>query len=373
MTHAGASKVPSGGNGLVAAILAGGSGTRFWPLSTEERPKQFLRLIGERTMLQHTFDRLRGLVPPERVLVVTSARFSERVRSELPEIPKENVIGEPLPRDTAAAVVLAAVAAKARFGERHPMIVLPADHMIRPIDRFQQAVRSAVQGALESGSLYTFGITPAYPATGYGYLECGDPLGSIDGVEHFRLLRFKEKPDQETAEEYLRRGGFFWNSGMFAWGIAPFLEAIARHLPEHARALFPLEECDASPAWERRLKEAFIALPKVSIDYGLMEKAEDVRMVKASFEWSDVGGWVALGAFLPTDPYGNAVQGEFHAIDAQNNLVYCDTKEETVALIGVRDLVVVRAGMRTLIVHRDRVEEVKRLVEQMRSGKAQGL
>ena len=324
-------------------------------------------------MLQHTFDRLRGLVPPERVLVITSARFCERVRSELPEVPRENVIGEPMARDTAAAVVLAAVVTKARFGAESAMIVLPADHMIRPVDRFQQAVRSAVQGAVASRSLYTFGVTPAYPATGYGYLECGEALGAIGGVEHFRLLRFKEKPDQKTAEEYLQRGGFFWNSGMFAWGVEPFLEAIERHLPEHARALFPLEKCDGSPAWERRLKEAFIALPKVSIDYGLMEKAEDVRMVKASFEWSDVGGWGALSAFLPTDPYGNAVQGEFHAIDAENNLVYCDSKDETVALIGVRDLIVVRAGTRTLVVHRDRVEEVKRLVEQMRSAQAQGM
>lgn len=324
-------------------------------------------------MLQHTFDRLRGLVPPERVLVVTSSRFCDRVGSELPEIPRENVIGEPMPRDTAAAVVLAAVVAKARFGAGSPMIVLPADHMIRPVDRFQQAVRSAVQGAVASRSLYTFGVTPAYPATGYGYLECGEALGTIDGVEHFRLLRFKEKPDLQTAEEYLRRGGFFWNSGMFAWGVEPFLEAIERHLPDHARALFPLEEYVGTPAWERQLKEAFIALPKVSIDYGLMEKAEDVRMVKASFEWSDVGGWGALGAFLPTDPHGNAVQGKFHALDAENNLVYCDAKDETVALVGVRDLVVVRAGKRTLIVHRDRVEEVKRLVEQMRSTQAQGM
>lgn len=358
---------------LVAAILAGGSGTRFWPLSTEERPKQFLRLIGERTMLQHTFDRLKGLVPADRVLVLTNARFAERVRTELPEIPPEHVIGEPLPRDTAAAVALAGVLAAERFGTEHAMIVLPADHMIQPVDRFQQAVRSAARGALQSGALYTFGISPAYPATGYGYLECGEALEPIDGVEHFRLLRFKEKPDSETAEEYLRRGGFFWNSGMFAWGVATLLEAIDRHLPEHARALRPLAGYDGSPVWERRLKEAFIALPKLSIDYGLMEKAENVRMVKAPFEWSDVGGWGALGAFLPTDIHGNAVQGEFHGIDAANNLVYCDSEEETVALIGVHDLVVVRAGTRTLIVHRDKVEEVKSLVEQMRSAQVQGL
>lgn len=358
---------------LVAAILAGGSGTRFWPLSTEERPKQFLQLIGDRTMLQQTFDRLRGLVPADRVLVLTGARFVERVRQELPELPPEHVIGEPLPRDTAAAVALAGVLAKARFGPEHAMVVLPADHMIRPVDRFQQAVRSAAQGALESGALYTFGIAPAYPATGYGYLECGEPLDRLDGIEHFRLLRFKEKPDLKTAEAYLRRGGFFWNSGMFAWGVETLLEAIARHLPEHANALQPLAGYDASPAWERRLKEAFLALPKLSIDYGLMEKAEDVRMVKAPFEWSDVGGWGALGAFLPTDRHGNAVQGEFHGIDAANNLVYCDSEEETVALIGVHDLVVVRAGSRTLIVHRDKVEDVKKLVEQMRSAQVQGL
>ena len=353
---------------LSATILAGGSGTRFWPLSTSDRPKQFITLFGNRTMLQHTFDRLHGLVPPERVLVLTNERFIPTVREQLPELPAQNVIGEPLPRDTSAAVTLGAVIAQARWGD-HVMLVLPADHAIEPTEAFQEAMRSAARGAWESGALYTFGIPPTHPETGYGYLETGERLeGGTDDAPHFRLVRFKEKPDLQTAREYLARGGFYWNSGMFAWRCASILSEVARHLPRHAERLLPLGNYDGSEESRARLTAALEPLPRVSIDFGVMEKAAEVRMVRAPFQWSDVGGWAALAAYLEKDEAGNYVQGTVHGLAAKDNLVYCDSEDETVALVGVEGLVVVRAGRRTLVVHRDRLEDVKRLVESMPTG-----
>lgn len=359
---------PAAASFLSATILAGGSGTRFWPLSTPERPKQFLKLFGDRTMLQHTFDRLQGLVPPERILVLTNQRFVPTVREQLPELPRENVIGEPLPRDTAAAVALSAVVGRARWGE-HVMLVLPADHAISPADAFQRAMRSAAEGAWRSGALYTFGVTPTYPATGYGYLEVGERLPDGDeSAPHFRLRRFKEKPDAKTAAQYLARGGFYWNSGMFAWRVSAVIAELSRHLPEHVARLEPLGALAAEPAAADRLRAALEPLPKISVDYGIMEKAADVRMVRAPFHWSDVGGWAALADFMEKDDEGNFVQGTVYGLEAKDNLVYCDSDDETVALVGVRDLVVVRAGRRTLVVHRDRLEDVKRLVESMPTG-----
>ena len=243
----------------VAVIIAGGSGTRFWPLSTPRRPKQFLRLFGERTMLQHTFDRLRCLVPAERVLVLTAERFVPLVLEQLPQLPTANVIGEPTGRDTAAAVALAATICRTRFGNP-TMVVLPADHMIEPVEAFEEAVAAAAEAARAEEALYTFGVPPTYPATGYGYLEAGQRLtGEMDGtaVERYQVLRFREKPTYSVAKEYVASGRYYWNSGMFVWTVDAIMREIKRHLPEHARLLFPLGEEWGSPTWNRRLRDAF--------------------------------------------------------------------------------------------------------------------
>src|SRR5690606_508928 len=216
------------GTQLVAVVIAGGSGTRFWPLSTAQRPKQFLALFGERTLLQATVDRLRGLVPPERTLVVTAARFGSTVQGQLPHIPGRNIIGEPEGRDTAAAIALAAVISRRRFGDA-VMVVLPADHVVEPVYEFHGAVLSAAAGARGTGRLYTFGIPPAYPATAYGYLQAGEPVpqpataGNGRPLRHYRVERFREKPPREVAEVYVRAGNHFWNSGMFVGSVETWL------------------------------------------------------------------------------------------------------------------------------------------------------
>lgn len=347
---------------LVVVIMAGGAGTRFWPASTEARPKQFLPFFGDRSLFQQAYDRVVDLVGDERVLVLTQERFRGLVREQLPGLPDENIIGEPLRRDTAAAVALAAVVAEARFGDP-VMAVLTSDHLIEPKDAFQRTLLSAARGAASGEALYTFGIEPTHPATGYGYLEMGERLGDDEGVPHFELERFVEKPDAETARGYLETGRFFWNSGMFVWRTSAILGELDRQLPRHTELLRPAMAHDKRPSFTAALKEAFEPLEKKSIDFGVMEGAERVRCVRGTFSWSDVGGFVAVGEHLPRDEGGNAHRGRVLALDARDNVVFSEDASETVALIGVSDLVVVRSGKRTLIVPKARAEEIKKLVE----------
>lgn len=349
---------------LVVVILAGGAGTRFWPLSTEQRPKQFLDLFGGRTLLQRSLDRVRGMVPLERIFVLTNEVFLPQVRKQLPELPEQNLVGEPARRDTAAAVALSVLLCKRLFGD--PVILtLTADHLIEPVELFQKAALSAIDAAAEGG-LYTFGIRPSYPATSYGYLELGRKLNDDDGIEHYEVLRFKEKPDLETAKGYIREGRYLWNSGMFVWRTETILEELRRYLPRHLDHIEAALHHLGTPRWRQALKDAFEPLEAISIDYGVMEKASGVRCVVAPFRWSDVGGWVALQEFLPRDAAGNAYRGRIEALGAEGNIVFCDDPDEVVALVGVKDLVVVRAGKTTLVVPKDRAEEVKRLVQRLK-------
>lgn len=349
---------------LVAILMAGGAGTRFWPVSTEQRPKQFLNLFGGRTLLQESLDRLKGLVPPERVLVLTSRDFVPLVQEQLPEIPAEQVIGEPMRRDTAAAVALAALAAERLFGPC-TTAVLTTDHRISPVSRFQEVLCSAGAAAEESPALYTFGIVPTFPSTGYGYLHRGEQLSRPDAIPHYQLQEFREKPDSARARQFLESGEYFWNSGMFVWRTRTILEEMHRLLPEHVRQLKAAVEQWGTPAFEPALAAAFELLPRISIDFGVMERARDVRMVAADFDWSDVGGWLAVEPFLEQDAAENCFRGRLTAFEASRNTVFCEDPAESVALVGVRDLVVIRAGHRTLVAPRSRLEEVKRMVERL--------
>ncbi len=349
---------------LVVVIMAGGVGTRFWPLSTEECPKQFLKLFGDRSLLQRSVDRVKGLVPPGRIMILTNAAFIPIVTEQLHDIPRENIIGEPMRRDTAAAVALAAALIKKRYG--NPVIItITADHMISPVDLFQAAVRSAAQMAEEGKVLYTFGIKPTYPATGYGYLERGEHIAVHEGFQHFELKRFVEKPDLETAREYCNSGNYYWNSGMFVWTADAIMEQIEAHLPQHAELLGKAVDFDRTTEWDRALKDGFEPLKAISIDFGVMEKAPKVRCVEAAFNWSDIGGWLALRDYLKEDKAGNYIQGNTVILDASNNLIYCENIGETVMMVGVNDLVVVRAGDKTLITHKDRTEDIKKLVKEL--------
>lgn len=349
---------------LFVVLMAGGSGTRLWPLSTSDRPKQLLALTGARSLLQQTMDRALLLAPPERVLVLTSARYLSAVREQLPELPPAQVVAEPVPRDTAGAVALAAAVGRA-VCPGAVMVVLPADHLITATEPFLEAVRSAARGAATSQALYTFGIEPTHAATGYGYLEQGAAVQVPGETGHFQLARFREKPDLATAESFLASGRFLWNSGVFVWRTEVIWKELERRLPEHVARLGPLSERFGRPDFVEALAEAFAPLAKISIDFAVMEKAAEVRMVRAGFDWCDVGGWPALGAYLPRDAAGNAHRGNLEALDARDNLVFCEDPSELVALVGVEGLVVVRSGARTLVVPGSRAQEIKALVDRL--------
>lgn len=347
---------------LVSLIMAGGAGTRFWPLSTQDAPKQFLRLLEDKSLLRMSLERILGLVDPEKVLVLTNKTYVERVRKELPEVPPENILGEPLRRDTAAAVCLGALICREKFG--NPVIaVLTSDHLIRPVEAFQKTLLSAVREAAKTGALYTFGIIPTYPATGYGYLELGEKTKEEDGIEHFRVVRFTEKPNEEKAREFLSSGRFLWNSGMFVWTTDAILREIELHLPSHLELLSKTMKSFATTKWLDELQEAFARIKPVSIDYGVMEKASRVMCAVGRFQWSDVGGWAALRDFLPKDKAGNAKRGKVVCEESKGNLVFCEDPEEVVALVGVEHIVVVRAGRRTLVCSLEKSEAVKKLVQ----------
>lgn len=297
-------------------------------------------------------------------MVLTNEAFVGAVREQLPEIPQENIIGEPMRRDTAAAVTLAAVLCRNRFGNP-VMAILTADHMIEPVSVFQETLLSAVRGARREKGLYTFGITPTYPATGYGYLERGEKTAEDNGIEHFQLLRFKEKPDRPTARSYLESGRFYWNSGMFVWETEVILGALREHLPDHVERVTEACEHDGTGGWATALHRAFEPLPRVSVDFGVMEKAESVYCVASRFSWDDVGGWLSLRKYLENDKTGNCCYGKIVTLDSANNITFCEDPRDVVALVGVEDLVVVRSKNATLVVHKDRTEEIKRLVEEM--------
>jgi len=354
-------------NNLVVCIMAGGSGTRFWPMSRTERPKQFLNLTGDRTMLQVTFDRLQGLVPAERVLVLTNGRFADLAREQLPELPRDNVIGEPMPRDTSGAVALAAALCQERF-PGCVMAVLAADHTIEPAEVFRRNLATAAELAAEQGGLYTFGIPPRTPSTGYGYLEMGEVIAQRNGATCHQLKGFREKPDLATAETFVKHGGYLWNSGMFVWKVDDIQRELAAQLPAHHAAMIPAAKAWGSEGFEAALLAAFEPLPKISIDFGVMEKAQDVRCLVAQFDWNDVGGWVALEEVLPQDAQGNWTQGKLLALDSAQNIAVSEDPNHQIVLLGVDDLIVVTTPNATLVCRKSEAERIKQVVEAL-SGK----
>jgi mannose-1-phosphate guanylyltransferase len=349
---------------LVGIIMAGGMGTRFWPVSTREKPKQFLTLFDNRSLLQKSYDRLAGMIRNERIMVLTNEAFVDLVRKQLPLIPPENVIGEPMRRDTAAAVCLAALIVRKHY-QNSVIVTLAADHLIEPADQFQKTLLSAARMARETGALYTCGMKPTYAATEYGYLEAGKREAVDDGIEHFAVMSFKEKPDQDTAAIYFDSGRYFWNSGMFIWTTDSLLRECKNHLPRHVKFLSEALEKEDTPGWKDALKVAFEQLEPISIDYAVMEKAHHVRCVVGRFTWMDVGSWTALRDYLPKDQNDNCYRGRLFPFNSSGNLIFCEDDKETVVLLGVNDMVVIRSGTKTLLVHKNQLKDIKEVLESM--------
>jgi len=351
-------------NSIYAVILAGGSGERFWPLSRRSRPKQLLRLISKETLLEQTVARLDGLVPTERILVLTNVEQETAVRELLPDFPKENILAEPAKRDTAAAVALAAGWVAAR-DHSATMLVLPADHLIANTAAFRETLSVAAKAAEETGSLVVIGIKPTWACPGFGYIENGQPISLRTGGDKIAIhhvLRFREKPNVDLAESFLRKGNFRWNAGMFVWSVPTVLSEFNRHAPELADFI---SQVRAPGKFAKVLRERFSKLPRISFDYAIMEKADRVLVVEASFDWDDVGSWTAVARYFKNDAEGNAANCTITSLESSNNIIF-DQSEATVALLGVHNLIVVRTGDALLICHRHQAENIKNLVSKLK-------
>lgn len=344
-------------------IMAGGRGERFWPESRLARPKQLLPIVGEKAMLAQTVERLAGLIEPGNVFVITNAEQRDAVLEVCPELDPAKVIGEPMGRDTAAAVGLATVLVR-REDPQASFAMLPADAVIDDAESLRRTLESAFQAAEAKPVLATIGINASFPATGYGYIQQGDRTGSYAGLEVFAVQRFVEKPDFVTAEGYLAAGGYFWNAGMFIWSV----DAIVAELVKSTPALWEsLQAIDAGlaegEALEGLLAEHYPKLEKISVDYAIIEKAANVVMVPANFDWDDVGEWPAVARHYPADDQGNVVRGPAELSDAKGNIVYCRDDNHLIALLGVDNLIVVKTGDATLVCHKDKAQKLKELVK----------
>lgn len=349
-----------------AVIMAGGGGTRLWPLSRQKRPKQMLSLFDERTLFQTSVGRLAGLFPAERIFVVTVEEQARELHAQTPEIPFENFLLEPAPRGTASVVGMAALALRQRDPQA-VMAVLTADHYIKDESKFRRFLVAAQQVARD-GYLVTLGIEPTYPATGFGYIQQGALLGSYAGLNVYRVLRFTEKPDEEHARRMLAGEDYSWNSGMFVWRVESIMAEFERQMPALASTLEKIAAAWDSPERQAVLARLWPQIKPETIDYGVMEQAERVVVIPAAnLGWNDVGSWDSLFDVLPADEHGNIVMGGDHvALDTRQSLVYVEQEHRLIVTIGVEDLVLVDTGDVLLVCRKDQAQRVRQVVASLR-------
>ena len=353
-------------NNYYAVIMAGGGGTRLWPLSRQARPKQMLRLGGDRTLFQMAIDRLDGVFPPERILIVTVAEQAVQLQAQCPQIPKDNFLLEPLPRGTASVVGLAAVVIQQRDPDA-TMAVLTADHFIENVPYFRKLILAAYNLA-QDGYLVTLGIKPTFASTGYGYVQRGEPLGAYADFQAYRVVKFKEKPDEETAKLFLQKGDHDWNSGMFVWRIDRIMQEFQEWMPELTADLTKIAKSWSIDERSSVIQSVWPAIKPQTIDYGIMERAARVAVLPAmELGWNDVGSWDSLFDVLKTDDNGNINLGaKYLGLDTKSTLVCADQSDRLIVTIGVRDLIIVDTGDAILICPRDEAQKVRQLVNYLK-------
>jgi mannose-1-phosphate guanylyltransferase len=349
--------------GRYAVIMAGGRGERFWPLSTSTHPKQLLALVGDKPLIAQAVDRLDGLIPPENVFVVTNADLVGATREAAPMLPAENIVGEPVGRDTAAAVACGA-ALVAAGDPTGVFAVLTADQVMGDLDVFKATLSGGMDLAEQNEILVTIGIQPTFPSTGFGYIESGEAFQTLENIMFRKAVRFVEKPDADTAQSYLDTGRFFWNSGMFIWSVPTLGKAFKAHCPEMKKLMDELTAFAVRGEIFQGLEKTYPALGKISIDYALMEKADNIVMACGTFAWDDVGSWPALESHFPQDDAGNTLIGECEQFDSKNNIIY--SKDRVTAVIGAENLIVVQADGVTLVCPKDRAQDIKKMVTALR-------
>src|SRR5213593_844966 len=357
-------------------IMAGGKGERFWPVSREKTPKQLITLLGNRSFLQQTVDRVLPLVPVKNILVITNETQSPEVRKQLPKLPKQNILSEPCGRDTCAAVTLGAALVGAR-STTAVMAVLPADHLIPEEKKFQQVLNDCFDLASRGQAIVTIGIKPTEPATGYGYIHVGEPLPPPHGAKpykttFYRAERFIEKPQFDQALEYLNSGLYRWNAGMFVWGFVTVTEGLQKHQPEMYEACQRWFKVANHPSkLAKVLAKEYPGIRKISIDYALMEHAQNVVVADGEFAWDDLGSWNALARHIKPDAEGNCAVGDFIHIDAARNIIFDARKNNRtpIAIVGLRDSILVQTDDATLLAHKSQAQRVKELVRKLAESK----
>ena len=349
---------------LHAVVMAGGSGTRFWPQSRKAMPKQLLRLAGDQTMIQQTVGRCDGWIQPANTWVVTNQIQAEETSRQLPDVPKSNILIEPCGRNTAPCIGLAAVQIL-KQDRNGLMFVMPADHVIGPQGLFQQAGRTAEQlVAQDPGRFVLFGVPPTFPSTSYGYIERHSPIEVVDG-KAYSVASFREKPVRNVAEQYMDDGSYYWNCGIFCWKAEEILSALCEYEPNIHMRLMTLADVIGTSAFDRTLADEFPQMDSISIDYAVLERSDSVAVVEAPFEWDDVGSWLALPRLLGADDHNNTIDGDFCGVDSSGCIVR-SADGHVVATLGVENLIIVHTPDATLVANRDDADSIRKLVDALR-------
>jgi len=348
---------------ITAVIMAGGRGERFWPQSRTSRPKQFLSLTSDgETMIQKTVKRLSSLVDIEDVFIVTNKNYLGLVKEQLPELPIENVLAEPAARNTAPCIGLAAGVIQKKYGDDAIMLVLPSDHLIKFNAMFIDVLKQAIKVAENEKNLVTIGITPTYPETGYGYINFSS--NNTDYQGSYEVVRFVEKPDIDRAKQYVNSGEYLWNSGMFVWKASSILYNIEKYLPEMHKGLVKISSSYGTDSFDETLETVFPQLPSESIDFGVMERADDIYTIPGNFGWDDVGSWLSLERINPTNEYGNMVKGDVVSINTKHSTIIGGKK--LIATVGIDNLIIVDTEDAILICSKDNSQDVKKVIENLK-------
>lgn len=349
---------------IYSLIMAGGSGTRFWPRSKAVKPKQYLNLFGDDSLLQSTIKRFSTFTSTENIYVVSGKSQAKVLEKQTTMLPKSNLIYEPVGKNTLPCIGLAAMFAE----KENPdgiMVVTPSDHLIENDELFRDTVLAAVKIAEERDGIVTIGITPTYPATGYGYVQTAENITGPEKIKQFKVERFVEKPDEKTASDYLEKGGFYWNSGLFVFKISVFLDAVKQFAPNLYSDLRKIQADLGNPSFEKTLDKIYRAINGISVDYGIMEHAKNIYLVEGNFVWNDLGSWESVYLTSEKDENGNAGTGEAVIIDSKNSYIFSETG--LIALVGLDDVIVVQDGNTTLVCKRDKAEEIKKVVDRLKA------
>jgi len=345
---------------LYAVVMAGGEGTRFWPRSRHKRPKQLLDIVGSESMIQQTVGRITPLIPEERIFIVSNEVHINELKSHIPHIPDNNIVVEPVGKNTAPAIGLTSLYIR-RIDPEAILVVLPSDHLIEKEKIFQKTIEDAGLIAQRGDYLITIGMKVISPETGYGYIQIGDPIG--DGL--YKVEAFVEKPCKEKAQEFMDSGGYLWNSGIFIWRVDLIMEMIERYLPDLYAGLMDIDKAIGTKNERRTIHSVYSSLEGISIDFGILEKARNVVVIPSDFGWNDLGSWTALDSIFKKGPHGNIEQAKHVSIDTTNTIVYSPRK--LIATIGIKDLIIVETEDALLVCHKERAQDVKKLVDKLKS------